>query len=478
MRLFDTKVQELKYKVLKEIVSHYKAGTLDTGKNDIPQIIAPGPKPITRCCVYHERAILEERVKISLDNSREKKSIVELIQSACDECPFGSYYVTDACRGCVAHRCESDCPVGAVSFHGTYSTIDQDKCIECGKCAANCPYEAISKKFRPCVKACKVNAIKPSEDKKIEIDKDKCIDCGSCVYHCPFGAIQDRSFIVDCLDLLNKEKTTSKVYAVLAPAIVSQFTYASIGQIITGLKTIGFTDVIEAALGADSIAYQEAHELAEKGFLTSSCCPSFVKYVEKFHPKMKEHISHNLSPMAEMGRIIKEMHPDAKVVFIGPCVSKKAEFLKDNVSKYIDCVITFEELQALFDGNSLEIEKMEESPLNNASYYGRIFARSGGVSEAAEAVVKAENLDFEVKAEKCNGIDECKIALLKAARPGYDKNFIEGMCCVGGCIGGAGCLHHYPKDKIVVDKFASEAKEKTIAQSLEVFKNHIPGLDK
>ena len=143
------------------------------------------------------------------------------------------------------------------------------------------------------------------------------------------------------------------------------------------------------------------------------------------------------------------------------------EFQKDEVRPYIDCVITFEELQALFDSRDLEITEMEEDVLDNASYYGRIFARCGGLSDAVAEALKEQNItDFELKGISCDGVEECKIALLKAKRKILDANFIEGMACVGGCIGGAGCLTHGERNKAEVDKYGKEAYEKTITDAI------------
>ena len=228
--------------------------------------------------------------------------------------------------------------------------------------------------------------------------------------------------------------------------------------------------MIEAALGADLVAYKEAKELKEKGFLTSSCCPAFVKYVETQFPQMKDNISHNLSPMAEIAKYIKMQDPDCKIVFMGPCTAKKAEFQKETVAPYIDSVITFEELQALFDGRDVKLEELEEGVLDNASYYGRIFARSGGLADAVAEALKEQGADdFELKAISCDGIEECKLALLKASKNVLPKNFIEGMACSGGCIGGAGCLTHGEKDKNEVDKYGKEAFEKSIKDAISIY---------
>ena len=307
-----------------------------------------------------------------------------------------------------------------------------------------------------------------NEQKAATIDNNKCIQCGACVYQCPFGAIMDKSFIVDAIEMLkNKE---NKVYAIVAPSISSQFTYAKLGQVITGLKVLGFHTVIEAALGADMVALAEARELAEKGFLTSSCCPAFVRYVKTAFPTIAQHISHNPSPMVALAKYIKDNTPGAKVVFIGPCTAKKAEAQLAEVKPYVDTVLTFEELQALFDSRDMDISSLEEGVLDNASYFGRIFARSGGLTDAAVQALKEQGIEFQVKPVVCDGIEECKLALLKKSKNVLPGNFIEGMACVGGCINGAGCLTHGEKNKAEVDKYGREALEKNITDAVSVLK--------
>lgn len=473
MRKFDTKVQHLKYKVLREVARHAWDDTLLENVMEIPQRLAPGKVPTMRCCVYKERAILGERVKIAIGGDKNNPNVIEVIEIACDECPVGGYEVTNACRGCLAHRCEDVCKFGALSFDQNHvAHIDKSKCRECGACARVCPYTAIVSHKRPCQNACKVKAISMNEEKAATIDYAKCIQCGACVYQCPFGAIMDKSYIVNAIDLLKKsrEKGEGRVYAVVAPSISSQFSYAKLGQVITGLKLLGFHTVVEAALGADMVAMAEARELAEKGLLTSSCCPAFVRYIQTAFPQLAGYVSHNLSPMATLAKYIKETDPAAKVIFIGPCTAKKAEAQLQEVKPYVDTVLTFEELQALFDSRDIALETLEESALENASYYGRIFARSGGLTDAATEAMKEQGIDFTIKPMVCDGIEACRVALLKMAKGVQDGNFLEGMACVGGCIGGAGCLTHGEKNKAEVDKYGREALEKTISDAVAVIK--------
>ena len=473
MRKFDTKVQHLKYKVLREVAKQAWNDTLLENILDIPKMIVPGNEPTMRCCVYKERAILAERVKLAMGGETESQNVIQVIDIACDECPVGGYEVTNACRGCLAHRCEDVCRRGAISFDRDHvAHIDKSKCVECGACAKVCPYTAIVSRKRPCQNACKIKAISMNENKAAKIDDEKCTSCGACVYQCPFGAITDRSYILNVIDLLKKSAADQKMklYAVVAPSISSQFKYARLGQVITGLKELGFHTVVEAALGADMVAQAESKELAEKGFLTSSCCPAFVKYVKSAFPDLVPFISHNLSPMAAIAKYIKDTTPGAKIVFIGPCTAKKAEAQLETVKPYIDAVLTFEELQALFDSRDLDITSLEEGILDNASYFGRIFARSGGLSDAVAEGLKEQNIDFDLKAVSCDGIEQCRMALLKKSKNVLDGNFIEGMACIGGCIGGAGCLTHGEKNKAEVDKYGMEAHEKTISDAVSVLK--------
>lgn len=475
MRKFDTKVQHLKYKVLREVASLAWEDKLIQNLMDIPAKIVPGNTPTMRCCVYKERAILGERVKLAMGGDRDNPNVIEVISIACDECPVGGYEVTNACRGCLAHRCEDVCRFGALSFDEDHvAHIDKSKCKECGACAKVCPYTAIVGRKRPCQNACKVKAISMDENLAAKIDNNKCISCGACVYQCPFGAISDKSYILDVIDLIKKSKKDGefKVYAVVAPAISSQFSYAKLGQVITGLKVLGFDDVIEAALGADMVAEKESRELAEKKFLVSSCCPAFVSFVEKNYPDMKDCISGTVSPMAMIAKYIKEKDEKAKVVFIGPCTAKKNEIKKESVKPFVDSVLTFEELQALFDSREIDITTLEESELNNASYFGRIFARCGGLADAVKEALTEQGLEsFELKPVSCDGIEACRVALLKKSKGISDANFIEGMACLGGCVGGAGCLTHGERNKLDVDKYGMLAYEKKISDAVNAAKN-------
>ena len=455
-RIFDTDVQEIKYKIIKEMTRLKRQGTLEREYGNIPKRIIPGPKATMRCCIYHERAIVEERIRLAMGGDETNPCVVEVIECACEECPVKRFFVTDACRGCLAHRCQNDCPVGAISIEKHRSVIDAQKCIECGRCMKACPYGAIIENQRPCVKSCVAKAITVNEQKKASIDENKCTGCGACIYQCPFGALVDKSYILDVLDMLMEPE--NDVYALIAPSFVNQFSYATPGQVVAGIKKAGFRGVVETALGAEITAEKEARELNEKGFLISSCCPAFTDYVSTKFPDMARYISDGISPMAETAKLVRQKDSNAKIVFIGPCTAKKLEIKSPEIRGLIDGVLTFEELQALFDGMDIEVEALPEEPLDSASCNGRKFARSGGLSEVVRSVCEKEYPDFKFNPEICNGAEQCRIALLKASRGKLDKNFIEGMFCEGGCIGGAACLTRGNRISAAADKPSEQSE--------------------
>ncbi|MFA9397849.1 MAG: 4Fe-4S dicluster domain-containing protein [Clostridiaceae bacterium] len=471
---FDSNVQMLKYTVLESVSRYEIEGKLMNSFYKIPKEIIKGPDPVSRCCIYKERAIVEERVQMAIGGDKDNKNIVEVLEIACDECPVTSYTVTDRCRGCVAHKCVEACPFGAISLVDKKAVINRDLCKECGKCKAACPFEAISYVQRPCIKSCEAKAISINQNNKAIIDEKKCIQCGNCVYNCPFGAIMDKSYVTDVIKLIKDGKMNKyNVYAIVAPAISSQFSYAKIGQVVTAIKELGFHQVLEAALGADIVALNEASDFAseieELKVMTTSCCPAFASYIRKNYPELSDNISTSVSPMIAVARLIKDIDKTAKVVFIGPCIAKKGEILEDDLKGSCDFVLTFEELLAYLDAADICIEDMKESPLDNASFFGRIFARSGGVTESIKHVIEDKKLDVEFKPIICNGLKECNTALKLAKIGKLNGNFIEGMACLGGCIGGPATLSRKLKDKKEVDKYGNMAIEKSINDSVRIF---------
>ena len=467
MRVFETSVQELKHDVLKSVAQLAWSDDLQSGILDIPEKLIPGPEARMRCCIYKERAIISQRVKVAMGGDRTNPNLVEVLDIACDECPVTEITVGPSCRGCIATRCVHACPKDAITVVNHKAQIDHKKCITCGKCVAACPYGAIEKKTRPCERGCKAGAISMGENKKAFIDPAKCTSCGACVYQCPFGAIMDKSFIVDAIQMLQgAEKWGFRVYAAVAPSIAGQFAPADLGQVVTGLKMLGFHDVMEVALGADMTAKTEAVELEEKGMLASSCCPAFVDYVQKNFPEQAHLISDTPSPMIMIARHIKQRDPSAKVIFIGPCVAKKMEVKLGKTMRAVDSALTFEELYALFDSRGIDVAKLDFTDLDHASGFGRSFARSGGVAAAVVEALKERGSEFQAKPMPCSGFEACKVAFLKAAKGVGDFNFIEGMACEGGCVQGPAQLIRSNKNQGDVERHAKQAEGRTIESAI------------
>jgi len=465
MKNFESNVQYIKYLVNKEVAYRFFNGTLTKGpllERDIAETIMPGPKASFRCCIYKERHIVEDRVRLILEPSKDNR-VINVLDSACDECPVDRFVVSDSCRGCLGHKCQDVCPRGAISIVNHRAYINQEMCIECGRCKQVCPFGAISEVMRPCMRACPVDAVKMDENKKAMIDHEKCISCGSCVYQCPFGAIVDKSYVMNVLYLLRNSfnNTNYHVYAVVAPAIASQFGDVKVGQVFAGIKQLGFYDVVEAAIAGDMVALAETeefvHTIEEKKWKTTSCCPAFVEYVRRNYPDLMDHVSTVVSPMVAMGRAIRAKDPSARVVFIGPCTAKKVEVKQPEVKDAVDHVMTFEELRSLLDAKGLDLEKLPEYNAGEPSSYGRIFARTGGVAESVRRVAKLEGVDVEINPVRCNGIDECVRAMKLASFGRLDGNLIEGMACKGGCTNGAASIFHDQRGIQRVNDFSREA---------------------
>lgn len=477
MRRFENQVQLIKYEITREVAKRAMAGILKETIHTIPATIDPGPEPRFRCCIHHERAITAERVRMTMGGDRNNPNLIEVLDAACDQCLIDRFFVTEACRGCIAHRCKQSCPKDAISITGNRATIDQSKCIECGKCMKACPYNAIADVMRPCKKACPTNALEINEKRKAVIKPELCIQCGACVYQCPFGAIQEKSQILDVITLLKGQKGgQSHVYAMVAPAFATQFDYVSRGQVISGIKALGFRDVVEVALGADMVILHEAEELVhamEAGeMLTSSCCPAFVGYIRLKYPAMMKHVSKTISPMTATARLIRSMDPDAVTVFIGPCTAKKREAMEESEHGTADHVLTFEELACLMDAAGIDLETMQESALENASAYGRKLASSGGLSEGVLKTLESMDKSDGVVAVLGDGIRSCDTYLKKAQFNRLDAHFIEGMACEGGCIKGPVTMHHGQRDFKVLDNYCQSAIESEPCGAVSIFKDN------
>ncbi len=445
-RTFGTDINKIKYEVLVEVAKASFEGQLNEKREEIPYTIIPGRTPRYRCCVYREREIIRQRVRLAEGHSAvagyDDKNIVQVIPAACEGCPINRFNVTNNCQMCMAKKCMGACNFGAITFEQGRAHIDPKKCKECGRCAQACPYNAIADLMRPCKRSCPVDAITMDEDMIVNIDETKCINCGQCVVGCPFGAISDKSFMVDVIKLI---KGGAKVYAMVAPAIEGQFgANVSVGMIRSAVKALGFTDMYEVSLGADFVSKNEAEELAEAleegRKMTTSCCPAFVNMIKKHFPQVLANMSTTVSPMTATGRIIKAMDPEAVCVFIGPCIAKKGEVIDSVTLGGADYAMTYEELASMFEAKDIDPADYEEE-MQQGSKYGKNFSVSGGVTASVLEVLKEKGVECDVKVNKCNGAAECKKALMLLKVGKLPEDFIEGMACVGGCVSGPAMIN-------------------------------------
>lgn len=471
-----TEVVKIRRKVLAEVARLTFADELN--KNNLIEMfdnLVTEDGPRYRCCVYKERAILKDRVKYTLaqpldigisqaatnalNGETTEMPIINIMSEACDQCPIDKFFVTNACRNCVAHNCIASCPKKAINVVHNQAYIDKIKCVECGLCKKSCMYGAIVEINRPCEQACDLGAIKADKKRRAVIDYEKCVHCGGCKVACPFGAITEQSYIVQ---IIQQIKAGKRVYAMLAPSFVSQFGMkVKPGQVFSGLKKAGFHDVWEASFGADIVTLEEGKEFAttvpeEQAFMTTSCCPAFVGLVKTQLPHLADKISTTVSPMIASGKVIKNMDPEAVVVFIGPCLAKKAE--AKQYPECIDFVMTFEEIANLLIGAGVNIYEIGETEFETtASRGGNGFAKAGGVAQAVIDASQKIDPNLIIKAHRAEGLQNCKTALLQMEAGKIDANFFEGMACNGGCIGGPGILTDVRISNKMVDTFATSS---------------------
>lgn len=451
--------------------------------DELPYKILPGEIATYRESIFLERAIVGERLRVAMGMSLRSISehaaisqgveasvveekyyeppLINVIKFACNSCPEKRVLVTEGCQGCLEHPCIEVCPKDAIHMVNGKSYIDQDKCIKCGKCAEACQYNAIIKQERPCAKACGMNAIRSDEYGRAEIDQDKCVSCGMCLVNCPFSAIVDKGQIYQTIMAI---KSKTPVYAILAPAIAGQYIGMKNNKIRNAFKALGFEDVREVAVGADLCAIEEAKdflaEVPEKlPFMATSCCPAWAQMAKKLYPEQAECISMALTPMVLTARLVKQKHPECKIVFVGPCAAKKLEASNPAIRSYVDFVLTFEEVAGMFEAKGLRWTEIPEGePLFRASADGRGFAVSGGVAAAVVKAVKRLDPSREMKVVKAEGLAECKKMLLMAKTGKYNGYLLEGMACPGGCVAGAGTLEPIKKSAAALEVMKKEAE--------------------
>ncbi|MEL7649905.1 MAG: 4Fe-4S dicluster domain-containing protein [Sedimentibacter sp.] len=449
--------------------------------------ILPGEVAIYRDSIFRERAIVDERLRLTMgldvrkpteyhrvtdgiseadvDGTQLVEPLVNIITFACEACPTKAFYVTDNCRKCLSHPCTNVCPVNAVSIGKDRAIINKDKCIKCGRCKETCPYSAIVKYERPCAEACGVNAIESDYLGRAQINADRCVSCGNCIIQCPYGAISDKSQIYQ---LVKSLKSNNHMYAIIAPSFLGQFgPLASPVQVFEGIKQLGFEDVVEVSLGADITTLREAKEFLERvpeenPYMGTSCCNSWTIMVEKLFPDQYQYISDSASPMVETAKYIKSKDPEAKITFIGPCISKKLEALREDVKDYVHFVITYEELMGMFVAKGIELSEIEVSKeIQDASTLGRGYAIAGGVAEAVKNTALKIDPSREINVEGASTLHEC-VKLMRLAKAGKKNGYLlEGMACLGGCIGGPGTIASLNRVKKAVTEFKNQSAYKT-----------------
>lgn len=491
MRGVYTNITEIRRKIFTEVARLAYEGGDYSRIDKLPYTIIPGEVASYRDSVFLERAIVGERLRLSIGLPLRKMTehnaisegieesavaekfyeppLVNIIKFACHSCPDNVVRVTDACQGCLANPCTEVCPKDAVSIVQGKSVIDQAKCIQCGKCVNVCPYEAIVHFERPCAKACGMDAITSDEFGRAHIDQEKCVSCGMCLVNCPFGAIADKGQIFQTIMAL---KSDVPVYAAVAPAFVGQFGPALTPEKLrAALQELGFADVVEVAVGADLCTIQEAKDFMEEvpeelPFMATSCCPAWSVMAKKLFPEFRSHISMALTPMVLTGRLIKKRHPECKVVFIGPCSAKKLEASRKSVRSDVDFVLTFEELMGMFEAKGVDFKKIKEvSELSESTADGRGFPVSGGVAQAVVNCIKELDPEREVKVANAQGLRDCRKLLTLAKTGKYDGYLLEGMACPGGCVAGAGTLQPIKKSTANVNLLMKKAKEKCVLGS-------------
>ena len=504
MRGVETRIQEIRHRIFREVarMAYHTEWPVDKRIEELPYKIIPGEIGNYRSDVFLERAIVGERLRLAMglpyrsaadpapisDNIEAADQpetyytppLINVMKFACNACHEMRVMVTDGCQGCLAHPCVEVCPKDAVSIDRSNgrSHIDQDKCIRCKRCADVCSYHAIIVQERPCAAACGMDCIHSDENGKADIDYDKCVSCGMCLVNCPFGDIADKSKIFQVISAI---QSGERVYAAVAPAFVGQFGQkVTPGKLRASMKALGFADVFEVAVGADLCATQEAidfmQEVPEKlPFMATSCCPAWSMMAKKLFPEQADCISMALTPMTLTARLIKRHHKNAKVVFIGPCAAKKLEAMRTDISSDVDFVLTFEEMDGIFDAKHVEIEKMEEDPdgVNDASMDGRNFAVSGGVAKSVVDVIHQRFPDREIKVANAEGLKDCRKLLTMAKAGKYNGYLLEGMACPGGCVAGAGTMQPIKKSQAAVNLYASKANHKTSNDT-----EHVKELDK
>lgn len=319
------------------------------------------------------------------------------------------------------------------------STV-QTSCRDCYKCIRHCPVKAIRISFG-----------------HAEVVDARCVKDGRCVLVCPQGAKRVRSDLERARELIGSGRM---VVASLAPSFVAAFPEATPGQVIRGLKMLGFSEVRETAEGAEWVAREHALLLQEgyRNLITSSC-PAVNFLITRYFPEHTRYIAPVVSPMVAHGRLLKREFPGASVVFVGPCIAKKAEAEENEVQQDVDVVLTFSELREWFREERLELVTLPEDSFSPGRVrFARAFPVEGGLIKSAS--LKGEFLSREVIT--ITGIDRCREFLKSFSPERLHLSIIEMMSCEGGCIDGpvlASVLSLYERRERVLEYTEKSLRE-------------------
>jgi len=289
--------------------------------------------------------------------------------------------------------------------------FSEANCRNCYKCIRHCPVKAIQ-----------------MVNKQAQIIEDLCIGCGNCFKVCPQNAKNVVSFVDQIKEWLKNET----VVLSLAPSFPSAFDLEDPNCLLTALRTLGFEKIEETAIGAEIVSeyYAKDYQSTKKHVITTSC-PTVNLLIEKYYPQAVPYLSEVLTPMLTHAKILHHKYPETKIVFVGPCISKKLE--AEECPEDIDAVMSFDELREWLAAEKIEIKKLQPGKFDStASDVARYYPLTGGVVKSSFSKNKAKR-----HIVKIDGLDNCRDFLdhIEDLKDGY---WIEMNACVESCINGPG----------------------------------------